>query len=157
MSADELMKINPSAPPLLYRKASNIHISLIRHKSKAAAELHRREIHNRIQQLELLQKEAALTAPSTSKTPTPAEEAAAAAAAEKERREAAKYAADLAEWQKRYDDAVENYKAVCAEYDVRRDALATVIFEGKGQFFASKESLPEFVLACVDEYITTTP
>lgn len=156
MSADELMKINTNNPPShLYRKASNIRISLVRHKSKASAELHRREIQNRIQQLELSQKEAALANPP--KLPTPEEQAAvaaaAAAAAEKEKAEEAQFTANLAEWRKKYDDALRHYKRACAEYDQRRDTLATIVLQGKGCFFADKKSRPDNVVACVEEYL----
>ena len=151
-TADNLHKIDSTAPPLLFRRATNIRIALLRHKGRAAAEVKRRNTQQRLQELELAEKEAALRSPSTSKKLTPAEQAAAAAAEEEQRRAEAQYAADLAEWQKRYDSAIYDYHAACDKYDECRDALACIVFEGKGRYFQQKEELPEFVLTVVDEY-----
>lgn len=154
LTATELLKIDCTAPPTLFQKAVKVRVALIRHASKAAAEVKHRQLQQRVKELNIAKQEAALQtpSPSASSQPTPTELAAAAAEEEKRRQAEAQYAAELAAWQAKYDEAVIQYQKVCDTYAARRDTLAEIVFEGKGRFFDNKDILPEFVLVCIDKY-----
>lgn len=112
LTTTELLKINSSAPPGLFKKAANISIALVRRSSKAAPKIRRRGMQLRVKGPNVAQREVALN-PSPAPAPvrpTPAEQVAAAAEAEKKRKAEAQYAADLADWRERVNNAADKYR-----------------------------------------------
>lgn len=65
LTTAELLKIDSSAPPSFFRKAVNIRVVIVRHASKASAEIKRRELQLRVKELNIAKREAALNPQST--------------------------------------------------------------------------------------------